>query len=93
MAERPIEQERKHNLAITARAQARIEGVTQVNSFDETCVELSTVCGEMTVEGETLHVSTLDTERGIVVIDGRVDSVLYSERLPTKRGLRARWFG
>lgn len=93
MAERPIEQERKHTLTVAARAQARIEGVTQVNSFDETCVELSTVCGEMTVEGEALHISTLDTERGIVVIDGRVDSVLYSERVPAKRSLRARWFG
>ncbi|MBQ3483573.1 MAG: sporulation protein YabP [Clostridia bacterium] len=93
MAERPITEEKRHTLTIGARTATRVEGVCEVISFDEESVELVTVCGELTVEGESLHVSTLDTERGVVVIDGRVSGVLYHDTAPRKQGLRARWFG
>ena len=93
MSERPVTEEKRHTLTVNARAATRIEGVCEVISFDEESVELVTACGDMTVEGEALHVSTLDTERGVVVIDGRVNGVLYHDAAPQKRGLRARWFG
>ena len=93
MAERPITEEKQHSLATNARRTTRIEGVREVLSFDEECVELCTTCGEMTVEGTGLHVSTLDTERGIVVIDGQLNGISYHDSVGQKRGLRARWFG
>lgn len=92
MAEKPVTEQKQHTLTVSARTATRVEGVCEVVSFDEESVELVTVCGEMTVEGEGLHVSTLDTERGVVIIDGRVHGVLYHDTAPQKRGLRARWF-
>lgn len=74
-----------HTLALHSRAHAELSGVTEVNSFDETCVVLSTVCGELTVEGEELRVGTLDMARGLLVIDGKVSALYYTETRQTRR--------
>ena len=93
MTEKGAEQAKKHTLTQTARAHARITGVCRVISFDEQAVCLVTDCGEMTVEGEELHVGVLDIERGVVEIDGQISGVLYSDSAPQRRGRRARLFG
>jgi hypothetical protein len=41
-------------------------------------VILETVCGNMTVEGASLHIHVLSIEEGVVTMDGRVDSIQYS---------------
>ena len=93
MAEKNLEQEKPHTLLLDARKTARITGVTEVQSFDESCVVLSTVCGELTAEGEGLHISVLDIERGEVVIEGRVGSLLYTEAAPPRRSRFKGLFG
>lgn len=69
----------QHSLSLLSREHAEISGVTEVNSFDEECVVLSTVCGELTVEGAELRVGTLDMTRGILVIDGKISGLYYTE--------------
>ena len=78
-----------HECHIRARAHADITGVREVLSFDDVSVVLVTSCGEMTVEGHELRVGTLDTERGIVAVDGHISSVCYiDDSSKKKRG----WF-
>ena len=75
------------------RKEMSIEGVRDVESFDESCVILHTTGGEMTVEGSGLRIGVLDTERGIVTLSGSVDGVFYaSEHTDEKRGLFGRLF-
>ena len=74
-----------HTLALTSRTHAELSGVTEVLSFDETAVVLSTVCGELTVEGEDLRVGTLDMTRGLLVIDGKVNTLYYTETRQTRK--------
>lgn len=93
MADKDTQQGKKHTLSVVARAHASIAGVTEVDSFDEHCVVLKTDCGEMTVEGEELHVGALDITRGEIEITGHICAVCYSDAAPVKRGLRARLFG
>ncbi len=93
MTEKATQENKKHTLSLLARGQASIAGVTQVDSFDEHLVVLKTDCGEMTVEGEALHVGALDIARGEIEITGHVCAIYYSDAAPTKRGLRARFFG
>ena len=93
MAERIGEQEKKHTLSLTTRTRAVISGVREVESFDEQTVQLLTDCGELTVEGEGLHVGTLDIARGAVELDGRINGIYYADSAPLKKGLRARLFG
>lgn len=93
MADRGMENDKKHTLTLGQRAHAEITGVTEVESFDEQTVVLRTDCGELTVEGEALHIGTLDIARGVVMVDGRVDGVYYSDATPRRGGLRGRLFG
>ena len=93
MTERAIENQKKHTLVIGARESAEISGVCEVESFDEQSVILKTDCGEMTLEGEGLHVGTLDIARGIVSVTGQINGLYYSNGATYKRGLRARLFG
>lgn len=82
------QKEQKHKLMLAERTHVELEGVTEVNSFDEECVVLSTVCGELTVEGSGLRVGALDMARGVLVIDGRVSALYYVDTATTrKKGL------
>ena len=47
----------------------------------------------MTVEGEGLHVGTLDIARGVVEVQGHIGAILYRDSTPKKRGWRARLLG
>lgn len=69
---------RPHNITLRDRSALSISGVTAVNSFDDATVTLSTTRGEMTVEGEGLQVSTLDIDRGEVILDGKVNGIFYT---------------
>ena len=92
MAEKGNEEVKKHTLALSARTHAEIAGVTEVESFDEHSVVLVTDCGDMTVEGEGLHVSTLDIARGVVEVSGRIGGIYYSDASVPRKGFRARFF-
>ena len=93
MAEQNSEKIKKHTLVINERAHAEIGGVSEVESFDDQCVVLSTSCGGLTLEGEGLRIGTLDIARGVVEVSGKISAVIYNEQTPAKRGFRARFFG
>lgn len=76
---------KEHTVCFVGRANAEITGVERVESFDEQSVVLHTQYGELTLEGEGLHVGTLDMERGIVVVDGKLCGAWYREERPEKR--------
>ena len=92
MVERNTEhqEQKKHTLHLEARRRLLLEGVTDVESFDEHAVELVTDCGRLTVEGEGLHIGTLDVARGTLAVQGEIGGIYYSSATPQKRGLRAR---
>lgn len=79
-------QERQsHEIRVGMRKEMHVTGVKEVVSFDESCVVLKSTCGEMTVEGSDLRVGALDTDRGIVSLSGRIDSIYYTDERPTER--------
>jgi sporulation protein YabP len=75
------------------RKQLEVNGIIDVVRFDDLAVVLQTVCGELTVEGSGLKMSVLDTDKGIVSLDGQVDSIYYSDDIKeTKKKLFGRVF-
>ena len=60
------------------RAMLEIDGVSDVVSFDEGVVLLRTVQGAMTVEGEGLHISRLDLEKGLLTVEGKIGGLFYT---------------
>ncbi len=82
-----------HEIHIGMRKEMNITGVKEVISFDETSVSLKSSCGEMTIEGSDLKVGVLDTDKGVVTLEGRIDTVYYSaDTTEEKRGFFSKLF-
>ncbi len=74
-----------HDCHIRSRTHMDITGVSEVSSFDENTVVLITNCGEMTLEGQDFRIGTLDTEQGLVSVDGKISALYYSDGSSKKR--------
>ena len=74
---------RQHRLSLVNRQNCTINGVSDVLSFDVSEVLLETEQGMLMIKGTDLHVSRLTLEKGEVDIDGKIDSLTYSEHMGT----------
>ena len=68
---------KQHTLTLICRKRLELSGVKDVLRFDETVAELSTVQGDLAVDGRGLRIETFDTERGIVLLTGEMDAITY----------------
>lgn len=68
-----------HKVSLAGRNEAVITGVNDVLSFDAKEVLLETEQGILMLRGDELHVNRLTLEKGEVDIDGRIDSLTYSD--------------
>ncbi len=71
---------RVHKLILNNRRSCNLTGVSDVLSFDENEIILETDQGMLMMKGKELHVNRLMLDKGEVDIDGRVDSITYSEQ-------------
>lgn len=71
--------QRVHKIMLTGRRTCTINGVSDVLSFDIHEILLETDQGMLMLRGDDLHVNRLSLEKGEVDIDGRVDSLAYSD--------------
>ncbi len=70
---------RMHKVTMTNRKSCMINGVNDVLSFDEHEILLETEQGMLMIKGNDLHVSRLTLDKGEVDIEGKVDSLTYSD--------------
>lgn len=68
-----------HKCILMDRNLCSLNGVLDVLSFDLNEVLLETERGMLMVKGGELHVKRLSLEKGEVDIEGRIDSLTYSE--------------
>ncbi len=68
-----------HKITLNNRGAGVITGVNAVVSFDLNEILLETEQGVLLIKGTDLNVTRLTLEKGEVEIDGRVDSLTYSE--------------
>ncbi len=71
--------ESTHTVHIDKRRHMKIEGVLEVIGFDGGYVELITSCGRLMIDGEDIKIGVLDTDAGVVELDGNILSVEYVE--------------
>lgn len=71
--------QRVHKLMLTNRRTCTINGVSDVLSFDIHEILLETDQGMLMIKGDDLHVNRLTLEKGEVDIDGKIDSLTYSD--------------
>lgn len=81
----------KSEIILKGRQEMSISGVEEVVNFDEESVRLKTVNGELFIEGNGIKIGTLDTDRGVVSLSGKIDGAYYSgEDEKQKRGFFGR---
>lgn len=68
-----------HKVSMNNRRNCSITGVNDVLSFDVKEVLLETELGMLMMKGSDLHVSRLMLDKGEVDVEGKIDSLTYSE--------------
>ena len=82
--------EKKHNLRMEGRAHLMMDGVLDVDTFDDGSVTVKTALGPLAVEGEGLHIKQFDADGGNLVIEGKISALVYLRAEEKKRGLFGR---
>lgn len=77
--------EKKIRTVIENRESLVMNGVINVECFNEDYLILNTSLGELTVEGENLKIESLTKENGDVYIIGKINGVFYKEKSSEKR--------
>ena len=71
---------RAHRISLNNRRNLSIGGVVDVLSFDVKEVMLETEMGMLMIKGSDLHIERLTLDKGEVDVEGKIDSLTYSEQ-------------
>ena len=78
-----------HSVAIQNCMHAELTGISEVESFHETEIDLLFANGAISIEGENLKIESFSVESGKISIDGKITGVYYYEKTgksPKERG-------
>ena len=64
-------------LSLKSREKVNISGIKEIISFDESEVNLSTVCGNLVIDGENMHINVLNISDGDIELHGKINGVNY----------------
>lgn len=79
MDERNNNVAKSHKVLLANRKSGAFSGVVDVLSFDVAEILLETELGMLLIKGHDLHVNRLSLEKGEIDIEGRIDSLTYSD--------------
>lgn len=83
-----------HSIVVQGRERITVAGVLDVDSFNETEIQLVTDLGLVTIVGEQMHISRLNLEDGQMIVEGHFIALEYSDEDTKRRGsLFGRLFG
>lgn len=68
-----------HKVIMSNRKSGVLNGIIDVLSFDVAEILLETEQGMLMIKGKDLHVNRLNLEKGEIDIEGRIDSLAYSD--------------
>ncbi len=77
--EEHVSEEQNHKMTMVNRANISMTGIVEVISFDHHEIAFDTKQGLLLIGGEDIHMSHLSLERGEVNVDGKIDSIIYSD--------------
>ena len=92
MAEDKMQLHTRHTVLMEGRNMLVITGVTDIDSFDEESVAVFTEVGELVARGRGLHINKIDVDSGELSLDGEIDSLEYTDNLPSKGSIWSRLF-
>ncbi len=74
-----------HDVILNSRERLSINGVKEIINFDENVVNVKTVCGELSIEGENIHISVLNIEKGELEMQGKISGLNYYDGNDSER--------
>ena len=78
--------EREHCLILEHRRSLKITGVTDVIAYDEHIIQINTTDKALEIRGDGLHMKQLALDKGIIEVDGCVNSLEYQEQKGQSQG-------
>ncbi len=76
---------KQHRLTLEDREKLQITGITDVGSFNDNTVIISTELGDLVIKGDDLHIVSLDVNAGNIIIQGFIYSCVYAEKAVYKK--------
>ena len=76
----------RHQLTLRNRERLSLDGVTNVESFDQEEIVLETDAGQLVVKGEGLHIREFNVEATTLELVGKVRSMEYAEPSAAQKG-------
>lgn len=92
MAEENKKVKAAHNVILKNRNNLNLSGIVDVGSFDENEVVVYTDLGELNIKGSGLHINKINLEYGDLILDGKIDSMTYSEGSVQNQGFFSKLF-
>ena len=83
----------RHSVVMEGRKKLSVSGVEEVESFDDTTIRMTTVLGELEVQGEGLHIEKLSLDGGDRKVEGQVSALFSQTEGPVRGGLLSRLLG
>lgn len=80
----------RHQLVLVDREEMTIDGVINLGSFDDREILMETEQGILQVKGEALNIKQLNLDKGNIVVEGTVKSIVYDDEPKSKKGLLER---
>lgn len=65
------------DIRVFSRRRIELTGIEEVESFTENAIVLLSKLGSVSIEGEGLKIESFSTEKGELVILGKMDSLYY----------------
>lgn len=74
----------QHKITLTNRELLDINGVINVEKFTDEDITLETQQGMLNIKGEKMYMKQLNLDGGLIIIEGLIKSMVYTESLPSK---------
>lgn len=75
------------NVILENREKLSVSGVIDVSSFNDENIILETELGALIVKGRDLHINKLSLDNAELVVEGDIESCMYSDKEFKSKGL------
>lgn len=75
------------NIILENREKLSVSGVIDVDSFNDESIVLDTELGVLIIKGQDLHINKLNLDIAELVVEGDIESCIYSNKDLKSRGL------
>ena len=75
------------NVFMYSRSHVELDGISDVESFTDTCVIAVSSLGSISIDGEELKIESFSTDTGKLVVNGKLDGFCYFGREASRKRL------